>query len=281
LLSISSPFSLVVRQVFRVYDNRMVHTDRRPDGDDNECGTTTVCELKDGDGSSSAPLLQWGERVHGSDNRFWLWTFQGFCAVYASDYVEERHAARCPRDFVPVVDHLLALHRSGVVHGDVRCCNAAFGSHLVDYKYIVCSGCADGTGDTTMTAPIRDDWRALRAVLFEHHAFQPPPLPPPWKREQAADVRPSWWKRWWSAAAAAVFHRRPAVREPDRSGPARALMIHKMLRDQMNELQFFAARDDLRTGLVEIEAHVIALKAFLAAAEAARWSVTPVSTKVC
>jgi hypothetical protein len=256
----------------------MIHTDRRPDGD-----YRVVCEFKDDVGSSSnEPLLQWGERVHGSDNRFWLWMFQGCCAVYASDYVVERHAARRPRDVVPVVDHLLALHRSGVVHGDVRCCNVAFGSHLVDYKHVCCSGRADGTGGTTMTASMRDDWGALHAVLFEHHAFQPPPPPPsPWKREQAADVRPSWWKRWWIAAAAAVFHRRPAVREPDYTAHSRALMMHKVVRDQMNELQSFAARHDLRTGLVEIEAHVIVLKDFLAAAEAARWSVTPVSTKVC
>jgi hypothetical protein len=241
---------------------------------------TTVCEFKDGNGNSSSnePLLQWGERVHGSDNRFWLWTFRGFCAVYASDYGEERHVARRPRDAVPVVDHLLALHRCGVVHGDVRCCNVAFGSHLVDYKHVRCPGRADGfigrTVTLTMTAPMRVDWRALHAVLFDHHAFQPPPLPSsPWKREQAVHVRPFWWKRWWIAAAAAVFHRRPAVREPDRTAHSRALMMHRAVRDQMDELQSFAARDDLRTGLV--------LKAFLAAAEAARWSVTPVPTKVC
>jgi hypothetical protein len=264
----------------------MIYTDRRPDEEDDNCGATTVCEFKDGSNSNinsnsnSEPLLKWGERAHGSDNRFWLWTFRGCLAVFSSEYVDERHVARGPRDLVPVVDHLLALHRSGVVHGDVRYCNVVFGSHLVDYKYIRCPGRADGSGGTTMTASMRDDWCALHAVLFEHHTFQPPPLPSPWKREQV-DVRPSWWKRWWIAAAAAVFHRRPAIRQADYTAHSRAMMIHKKLRNQMNELQSFAARDDLRSGLVEIEAHVIALKAFLAAAEVARWSVTPVPTIVC
>lgn len=53
-LALSHSVRFSFRQVFRVYDNRMIHTDRIPDSDDKR-RATTVCELMD---DSDDPLLE-------------------------------------------------------------------------------------------------------------------------------------------------------------------------------------------------------------------------------
>jgi hypothetical protein len=222
------------------------------------------------------------ESAHGSDNRFWLWTFQGGCAVYAVPCVQVRSVARRPRDFVPVVDHLLVLHRNGVVHGDVRCDNIAVGSHLVDFGHCRDARVVDGPGgggaSAALTSAMWNDWRALSAVLFRHHEFQLPPAP---EREQNAHLLP-WWRRWWIAVAtAAVAHRRPQIgqAEPCETPAQPAWLAHQKLRVRMDALKSFGARAAPRPGLPDIEAHATDLTDFLEAAESARWTVKPVRTE--
>jgi hypothetical protein len=129
----------------------------------------------------------------------WLWLAEREppcrLLVISTPYVEGRHYATLPGDFVPLVGHLQRLHARGYVHGDIRCFNAAMGPSggLFDFdlggkvrigrgmealKYP--DGYNDSVPDGTRLGLARepitklDDVVALTGVIFTFHHFLPP-----------------------------------------------------------------------------------------------------------
>jgi hypothetical protein len=43
--------------------------------------------------------------------------------VISIPFLPGHHAATSPMDFIPIIDHLVALHKQGMVHGDIRAYN--------------------------------------------------------------------------------------------------------------------------------------------------------------
>jgi tRNA A-37 threonylcarbamoyl transferase component Bud32 len=43
--------------------------------------------------------------------------------VISIPYLVGKHVATRPKAFIPIIDHLVALHNDGFVHGDIRACN--------------------------------------------------------------------------------------------------------------------------------------------------------------
>jgi serine/threonine protein kinase len=207
-----------------------------------------------------------------------LWTFRGRCRIYVTAYHAGQHVAWGPLDFIPVVGHLLQLHRMNLVHGDIRCSNIVFNGPeagcLIDFDFGGEVNLAHGTptypsgfnfklhgglrrGIVGGLITMRDDWYALKGVIFTLHEFRPPVI--------AVDVKDEprlpWWKRGWRAVTSAVFLHRAAVSE-------------KLVRDKMRKFVDFAdgtGPDDL----AEIEVHAEVLMDALRTAAALGWTVTP------
>jgi hypothetical protein len=256
-------------QVFRVYDNRLVYTDRRPDVYVELGLGWKICELLD---ENEKPLLGLGERMDGSNDRGWLWEFRGGCWVYMTPYVVGCHTAHAPREFIPVVKHLLELHQRGLVHGDIRCCNIAFNSDgtggLIDvdfggkinnatypsgYKF---KDVQDGyrRGKVGGTITMRDDWFALDSVMFRFHDILEP------GEETGRSAR-----RELQVADGAGAEPCPV---------ASTASNNSRLRREMDRLRKFAKKktpDDLS----EIVEHARALEEFFADADKLGWTVEP------
>jgi serine/threonine protein kinase len=232
----------------------------------------------------SEPLLALGERGHASDNRDWLWTFRGRCRIYVTAYHPGQHVAWSPLDFIPVVDHLLQLHRMNLVHGDIRCSNIVFhgpeSGCLIDFDFGGEVNLANGTpkypsgfnfvlrdglrrGIVGGRITLRDDWYALKGVVFTLHEFRPPKI----AVEVEDEPRLPWWKRRWRQ----VFQRRARTGE---EGTMRALISEKLVRDKMTTFIDFAD-GSCPDNLAEIEVHAELLMDALRAAAASSWTVTP------
>jgi serine/threonine protein kinase len=178
--------------VWRVYDNRLADTERRPDVYIILKAGEELCNLPDG----KHPLFPFGQRGDGCDDRDRLWLFRGCCAVYVTLYREGKHVAWSALDLIPPVNRLLEFHKLGLVHGDIRCCNIIFGptGDLIDYDfggeidradptkspkypcgyrgYDIPDGFRRGREGGTIT--MRDDWAAMFCVIFEKHLVAPP-----------------------------------------------------------------------------------------------------------
>jgi serine/threonine protein kinase len=239
-----------------------------------------VCALDDP--SDDGPPVPLGDcREEGCESREWLWTFRGRCAVYVTPFHEGRHVARSALEFIPVVDHLLSLHRLGLVHGDIRCSNIVFGSdagggppngRLIDFDFGgkidittgtptyppgYCSYLEDGQrrGEGGKAITLRDDWFALGGVIFRLHDFR--------RRPKAGAAH----------AASSPF-------PPSFGPPSSELLAYRddyELEVEARRLQDFGiwdAPDDL----AEIEQHAMALKTYLRTVAAAGWQVSPAWT---
>jgi hypothetical protein len=147
-----------------VYDDRFMHTDRRPDlyldeGLDEE--GTIVCQIPDTEDAvpfgarvelASGTGTGGGTRTGASSNailsssRDWLWAKKGQFVAIVVPYRHGRHYATNIKDFKPVLEHLRRLHENGFVHGDVRGFNMAMKNEdegfLIDLDY---GGKADGS----------------------------------------------------------------------------------------------------------------------------------------
>lgn len=136
--------------MLRVYDNRFMHTDRRPDLYlDPELGEggEVVCHILDRDDDA----LPFGARVEGtgsgsnettgvtSSSREWLWERKGQFLAISVPHYRGRHYAKNIMDFKPILRHLKRLHEHGCVHGDVRGFNMVIvdehEGHLIDLDY--------------------------------------------------------------------------------------------------------------------------------------------------
>jgi serine/threonine protein kinase len=283
--------------VFRVYDNRLACSTRKPDvyllmGEAHE-----VCALDDP--SDDGPIVPLGDcREEGCDRREWLWTFRGRCAVYVTKFHEGRHVARSALEFVPLVDHLLSLHRMGLVHGDIRCSNIVFGPdagggppncRLIDFDFGgkiditngtptyppgYCSYLEDGRrrGEGGKIITLRDDWFALGGVIFRFHDFR---RRPPAGAAHAAAAAAAAATATAAAAAAAAPPFPPSI------GPSSSELL--AYRDDYElEVEARRLKDfgvwDAPDDLSEIEQHAMALKTYLRTVAAAGWQVSPAWT---
>jgi hypothetical protein len=148
-----------------VYDNRLLHTDRRPDlyldaglGE----GGRIVCQISDtakpedalplgarievdsssgsGSGTSSGGTRSSaGSKEVSSSSRDWLWAKKGQFVAILVPYRHGRHYATNIKDFKPILEHLRRLHENGFVHGDIRGFNMAMKNenegYLIDFDY--------------------------------------------------------------------------------------------------------------------------------------------------
>jgi serine/threonine protein kinase len=116
--------------------------------------------------------------------------------VISIPYLDGKHVATRPKAFIPIIDHLVALHNDGFVHGDIRAYNTVlksdnnkdpegwlidfdFGGRKTEAKY------PDGYNinpDDGLRYPGRKggeietwhDWYALGHLIFHIHRFKRP-----------------------------------------------------------------------------------------------------------
>lgn len=140
--------------MLRVYDNRFMYTDRRPDLYLDEYlgeGGVEVCFVSDTPTPSEA--LPFGARADdgSSATRGWLWLCKGQFQAILVPFYAGRHYAANMKDFVPVLKYLKRLHLHGCVHGDVRGFNMAmvdeYEGRLIDLDYGGRIRSDDGTDD--------------------------------------------------------------------------------------------------------------------------------------
>jgi hypothetical protein len=160
------------------------------------------------DNPAGTELLAFGNPLPWPTNRArrdWLWECRGKLLVIAIPYIEGRHYATRPTDFLPIIEHLEYLHRWGYVHGDIRAYNMVFEDQnlpvdkpkgcLIDYDYggkLVADETEFKASDTSVKYPANyarslddghrrglggqpielfDDWFALVRVIFWIHEF--------------------------------------------------------------------------------------------------------------
>jgi hypothetical protein len=159
--------------VLRVFDNRLLHTDRRPDmylDEDLDEKGRIVCQISDtakpedalpfgarievdsssgsGSGTSSGggTRSSAGSKEVSSSSRDWLWAKKGQFVAILVPYRHGRHYATNIKDFKPILKHLRRLHENGFVHGDIRGFNMAMKNenegYLIDLDY---GGKVDGS----------------------------------------------------------------------------------------------------------------------------------------
>ena len=111
-----------------MYDNRFMHTDRRPDlyldADLGE-GGRIVCQISDTARPEDA--LRFGARIEvdsssttsskeiSSSSRDWLWAKKGQFVAIVVPYRHGVHYATNIKDFKPILKHLRKLHEHGFV----------------------------------------------------------------------------------------------------------------------------------------------------------------------
>jgi hypothetical protein len=132
--------------------------------------------------------------VEDKERRNYLFGFKGKLEIVTTPFHEGEHYARCPADFIPVVEHLQAIHRNGCVHGDVRCFNVVFGKCLIDYdlggrtlgdappifpegyNFSLTSNDGFRNGEEGLRITMEHDAFAMTSVIFICHQFEPPPI---------------------------------------------------------------------------------------------------------
>jgi serine/threonine protein kinase len=59
--------------------------------------------------------------------------------IISTPYREGTHVATYPKYFIPIIDHLIALHKAGFLHGDIRAYNTVIHNEnagwLIDFDY--------------------------------------------------------------------------------------------------------------------------------------------------
>ena len=113
-------------KLFRCYDNRLGPTERRPELYEaglppdiiGKCDVIMVVE------DTKAPLLQFGEELPEDIGAIdWLFMYRGQLKIIATPFLRGVHYATLPKHFIPIVQHLKALHDKHYVHGDIRAYN--------------------------------------------------------------------------------------------------------------------------------------------------------------
>jgi hypothetical protein len=198
-------------KLYRSYDNRLRPTERRPDlyeTEDTDLFGTCDAILAIADTTDEVLLLPFGQRQLPGDIKpiNWLWACRGQIKIIATPFHVGIHYAEYPIQFLPIVEHLDALHEKKYVHGDIRAYNMVlkyddsviddvpFG-RLIDfdyggkveidgnnhtpqypkypsgYVYRLGDGVRPGRpgGDITF----EDDWRALGSVILELYTLVP------------------------------------------------------------------------------------------------------------
>jgi serine/threonine protein kinase len=134
------------------------------------------------------------QKVAEETRQGWLWENYGKLQLIETAFIESCqpnvHEAKRPADFIPIINHLLHLHKQGFVHGDIRAFNIVFdgmNGKLIDFDL---SGKVGETryppgyktelpdsyrcGVMHELVKKRDDWYALGKVIFIFHKFQKP-----------------------------------------------------------------------------------------------------------
>jgi hypothetical protein len=188
-----------VFKVLRSYDSRFRPTARRSDLYDVDIvvpGAERICLLPDKAGQGHARPRS-GEKPKESivkeQRRNHLFDFSGALEIIASPFLDGKHYASSPDDFIPVVKALQDLHTNGYVHGDIRCFNIIFGVGLIDFDF----GGKVGSTEQAPTYPegfnfrftsgdgirhgkeggfitMQDDAYAMTTVIFHSHVLLPP-----------------------------------------------------------------------------------------------------------
>jgi hypothetical protein len=71
---------------------------------------------------NSATINDWEDFIFGKNAN-------GSFLLISIPYLRGKHVATRPKAFLPIIDHLVAMHQQGLVHGDIRACNT-----VLDYK---------------------------------------------------------------------------------------------------------------------------------------------------
>jgi hypothetical protein len=115
--------------------------------------------------------------------------------VISIPYLSGFHIAEKPTDFIPVIDHLVALHDGGFVHGDIRGYNILVrggnnekSGYLIDFDFGGFENAAkyprgyrtelvDGSRKGKFNEKIMPwhDWYALGRLIFDIHKLKDPP----------------------------------------------------------------------------------------------------------
>jgi hypothetical protein len=119
--------------------------------------------------------------------------------VISIPYLDGKHVATRPKAFIPIIDHLVALHNDGFVHGDIRASNTVlnysdtdnnkdpegwlidfdFGGRKTEAKYLdgYNAYLPDGLryhGRKGAEIETWHDWYALGQLIFDIHRFDLP-----------------------------------------------------------------------------------------------------------
>ena len=181
-------------KVYRCYDNRLRCTERRPDVYEHCPSIQEHCNvaLHITDAlapNDSHPFGQLVPKSYTDAAKWdWLWNFKGQLKVIATPYHEGKHYATHPNQFLPIVDRLEEMHKSGYVHGDIRAYNMVlnyddpnhpngwfidfdFGGRIIDlpkYPSGYVQDLSDGfrLGEPGKSITFEHDWYALGQVIF-------------------------------------------------------------------------------------------------------------------
>lgn len=132
-----------------------------------------------------------------NDESFWNNTSKNNgLLLIASPYRAGGHVAKKPKEFLPIIAQLEALHEKGFVHGDIRAFNTVFGEqegqgYLIDFDFGGKPGSRypkgyrttlpdgmrlgigeDGHSDNRISQ--QHDWYALGRLIFAIHDVSPP-----------------------------------------------------------------------------------------------------------
>jgi hypothetical protein len=170
-------------KVYRIYDNRYRETHRSYDA-------YLAKALQDIVGECSVVLNvlnQTFPRTEEKEND------KKELTIIVTPYRSGTHTCTMPTAFLPIIDHLIALHGKNYVHGDIRAYNMVFGDYnqqegwLIDFDFAgLCNtkkvppnyrgSLDDGSrlGQPGKTITKYHDWYALFSVIFHVHKLYYP-----------------------------------------------------------------------------------------------------------
>ena len=127
------------------------------------------------------------------EEKFWTLSPKKYLLVIATPFREGQHVAKRPKDFLPIIDHLIKLHGAGYVHGDIRAFNTVFSvqkcgqGFLIDFDFSGKKGKAfypkgynrnlddgDRRGEGGKEIKVWEDWYALGRLIFDVHCILEP-----------------------------------------------------------------------------------------------------------
>jgi hypothetical protein len=148
--------------------------------------------------------------------------------VISTLYRDGCHVATQPKAFIPIINHLKALHNKGFVHGDIRAYNTVlqysktddkeepkgwlidfdFGGKAGQAKYPI--GYVTSLNDGRCPLVCYEgslilkwhDWYAIGQLIFSIHRWQPP------NAVDTENLRFSWWNKFWHP-----FRERPLINQ--------------------------------------------------------------------